>query len=60
MGINKELAKAIQTLKAYCDNVRTCNECVFRDSRDDFGMICRVCQLIEDERYLDAVKGETI
>ena len=57
MGIKTELNNAIQTLKAYCDGQR-CKNCVFTDCRDDFGMICKVLMLIEDERYLDAVKGE--
>lgn len=55
MEIKTELNNAIQTLKAYCDGQR-CRTCVFSDCRDDMGLICKILMLIEDERYLDAVK----
>ena len=50
-----DLADAIRTLREYCDTQDTCRACVFGNCRDDCGFICRVNQLVSDERYERAV-----
>ena len=50
----EELSEAIRTLREYCDGQDSCQNCVFRDCRD--GYDCRIYQLIDDERYEEAVK----
>ena len=56
----KDLADAIRTLREYCDTQETCRVCVFRDCRDDCGFICKVNQLVSDERYERAVGAKMI
>lgn len=51
---NEDLSEAIRTLRDYCDGQDSCKDCVFRDCRD--GYDCRIYQLIDDERYEEAVK----
>lgn len=50
----EELSEAIRTLREYCDGQDSCKECVFRDCRD--GYDCKIYELINDERYEEAVK----
>lgn len=50
----KDLSEAIRTLREYCDGQDSCKECVFRDCRD--GYDCKIYELINDERYEEAVK----
>ena len=53
--IKNQLANAFKILQEYCNGQDTCEECVFGDCRDDCGFICKVDQLVSDERYERAV-----
>lgn len=53
--IKNQLANAFKILQEYCNSQDTCGDCVFSDCRDDCGFICRVNQLVSDERYERAV-----
>lgn len=48
------LRESIQALQEYCDGQDSCRDCVFRDCRD--GYDCKIYELINDERYEEAVK----
>lgn len=52
--VKRYLRESIQALQEYCDGQDSCKECVFRDCRD--GYDCKIYELINDERYEEAVK----
>ena len=56
----EKAAEAIEILQEYCNSQDTCEDCVFRDCRDDCGFICKVNQLVSDERYERAVGAKMI
>lgn len=49
------IKKALEILHDYCYSNEHCDTCIFNDCRDDLDA-CKVNQLVDDERYINAVK----
>ena len=52
---NRQIKRALRTLKQFCYSHERCGSCPFGEFRQDMGFTCYVQNIIDDERFLKAV-----
>lgn len=52
---NRQVKRALRTLKQFCYSHERCGSCPFGEFRQDMGFTCYVQNIIDDERFFEAV-----
>ena len=55
---NRQVKRALRTLKQFCYSHERCDSCPFSELRDDLGFTCRVLDIVDDDRFLKAVSKD--
>ena len=52
---NRQVKRALRTLKQFCYSHERCESCPFSESREDMGFTCYVNNIVDDDRFFKAV-----
>ena len=52
---NRQVKRALRTLKDFCYSHEGCGSCPFAEMREDMGFTCYVNKIIDDDRFIKAV-----
>ena len=52
---NRQVKRALRTLKQFCYSHERCGSCPFAEMREDMGFTCYVNNIVDDDRFFQAV-----
>ena len=52
---NRQVKRALRTLKDFCYSHEGCGSCPFAEMREDMGFACYVNHIVDDDRFFQAV-----